>query len=134
MTDDGRPNAAPPPPSERTSRDRRKSLIAALVGLAIAVFVFGFFWVLVLLITAIPITPGGIGIVEMAYIGLFTAVASDEYSDIIAAGVILFRLVQWALPIPIGWTVVYFWRRQVQRGKLPNPFVTPDTDAQVGPS
>jgi uncharacterized membrane protein YbhN (UPF0104 family) len=42
MTDDGRPTVAPPPPSERTSRDRRKSLIAALVGLAIAVFVFGF--------------------------------------------------------------------------------------------
>jgi uncharacterized protein (TIRG00374 family) len=91
-------------------------------------------WVLVLLITAIPITPGGIGIAEMAYIGLFTAVAGDEFSDIIAAGVILFRLVQWALPIPVGWTVVYFWRRQVQQGKLPDPFATPDTDPQAEPS
>lgn len=91
-----------------------------LSGLAIFVV-----WVVVLLITAIPITPGGIGIAEIAYIGLFTAFAGEQYSDIIAAGVILFRLVQFALPIPIGWTVVYFWRRQINRGDLPNPYSLP---------
>ncbi len=87
------------------------------------------FVVWVLLITAIPITPGGIGIAEMAYIGLFTAVAGDKFSDVIAAGVILLRLMQWALPIPVGWLVVLFWRRQGQRGQLPDPFALPDRGA-----
>ena len=60
-------------------------------------------WVIVLLITSIPITPGGIGIAEVAYIFFFSQMIGNEYSDLIAAGVILFRLVQWFLPIPIGW-------------------------------
>jgi uncharacterized protein (TIRG00374 family) len=85
-------------------------------------------WVIVLLITAIPITPGGIGIAEVAYIWMFTQIAGDEYSDIIAAGVILFRLIQWAMPIPIGWVIVYFWRRQIKQGKLPDPYTLPRAD------
>ena len=84
-------------------------------------------WVIVLLITSIPITPGGIGIAEVAYIWLFTQIAGDQYSDIIAAGVILFRLVQWFLPIPIGWVSVGLWRRQISHGQLPDPFTLPDS-------
>ena len=48
--------------------------------------------------------------------------AGEQYSDIIAAGVILFRLVQWFLPIPIGWVSVGLWRRQISKGQLPDPF------------
>jgi hypothetical protein len=40
----------------------------------------------------------------------------------IAAGVALFRLMQWALPIPIGWFFTLRWRRKVSSGKLPDPF------------
>lgn len=83
-------------------------------------------WVIVMLITAIPITPGGIGIAEMAYIWIFTQMIGSEYSDIIAAGVILFRLAQWFLPIPIGWISVGLWRRQITKGELPDPFALPD--------
>ena len=80
-------------------------------------------WAIVLLITMIPITPGGIGIAELFYIGLFTLIAGDEWSNTIAAGVMLYRVIQWALPIPIGWLVVWQWRRKVRRGDLPDPFV-----------
>ena len=79
-------------------------------------------WAIVMLITMIPITPGGIGIAELFYIGLFTAVAGEEWADIIAAGVMLYRVFQWALPIPVGWLVTIRWRRKVQRGDLPDPF------------
>jgi len=85
-------------------------------------------WVIVMLITAIPITPGGIGIAEMAYIWIFGQMAGDQYNDIIAAGVILFRLAQWFLPIPIGWVAVGLWRRQITNGQLPDPFTLPGDD------
>ena len=80
-------------------------------------------WVLVLLITAIPITPGGIGIAAIAYIGFFSAIAGEQYANAIAAGIVLFRLAQWFLPIPIGWVSVGLWRRQITQGELPDPFV-----------
>jgi len=83
-------------------------------------------WVIVMLVTAIPITPGGIGIAEMVYIWAFSQMAGSEYSDVIAAGVILFRLAQWFLPIPIGWVAVGLWRRQITKGELPDPFTLPD--------
>ncbi|MGI9666096.1 MAG: lysylphosphatidylglycerol synthase transmembrane domain-containing protein [Acidimicrobiia bacterium] len=79
-------------------------------------------WAIVLLITMIPITPGGIGIAELFYIGLFTQIAGEEYSSIIGAGVMLYRLIQWAMPIPIGWAVFLRWKRKVDRGDLPDPF------------
>jgi uncharacterized membrane protein YbhN (UPF0104 family) len=82
-------------------------------------------WVIVMLVTAIPITPGGIGIAEMVYIWTFSQMAGSEYSDVIAAGVILFRLAQWFLPIPIGWVAVALWRRQITNGQLPDPFTLP---------
>ena len=82
-------------------------------------------WVIVLLITAIPITPGGIGIAAIAYIGLFSQVAGEQYANTIAAGIVLFRLAQWFLPIPIGWAAVGLWRRQISRGQLPDPFAIP---------
>jgi uncharacterized protein (TIRG00374 family) len=82
-------------------------------------------WAIVLLVQSIPITPGGIGIVEVAYLALFTQILGQEHSNAIAAGIALFRLVQWALPIPIGWAATFHWRRRVQRGDLPDPFAVP---------
>lgn len=64
----------------------------------------------------------------MAYIWLFTQIAGDQYADVIAAGVILFRLVQWFMPIPIGWVSVGLWRRQISKGQLTNPFANPLED------
>ncbi|MEQ6899664.1 lysylphosphatidylglycerol synthase domain-containing protein [Nocardioides sp. YIM 152588] len=85
---------------------------------------------LVILITMIPLTPGGIGIAEFFYIAFLSEIAGKEWASILAAGVMLYRVFQWALPIPIGWTVTLRWRRQVQRGDLPDPFAPGD----VGPA
>lgn len=79
-------------------------------------------WAIVLLLTAIPITPGGIGIAEIGYIGLFKLITGEEWADVIGAGVVLFRLAQWALPIVIGWILIWYWRRQIRTGELPDPF------------
>ena len=85
-------------------------------------------WAIVLLIGSIPLTPGGIGFVELGFIFFFTQVAGKEYADTIGAAVALYRLVQWAMPIPIGWGVVFWWRRSVSSGKLPDPFAEPTGD------
>jgi uncharacterized protein (TIRG00374 family) len=69
----------------------------------------------VILITSIPITPGSVGVAGLAYVGLFTALAGQEWSDLIAAGVIIFRLAMWLLPILIGWPVTLRW--QAKTGK-----------------
>ena len=79
-------------------------------------------WAVVLLIGSIPLTPGGIGFVELGFIFFFTQVAGKEYTNTIGAAVALYRLVQWAMPIPIGWGVVFWWRRSISSGKLPDPF------------
>jgi uncharacterized protein (TIRG00374 family) len=90
-------------------------------------------WVIVLMITAIPITPGGIGIAAMAYIFFFSQAIGSEYADVIAAGVVLFRLAQWFMPIPIGWVSVGLWRRQVTKGQLPDPFALPSAQGRDVP-
>ncbi len=103
-------------------------LALRIVGLGADILSLGqifIVWVIVLLITSIPITPGGVGIAALAYIGLFSQIAGDQYADAIAAGVVLFRLAQWFLPIPIGWVSVGLWRRQIARGRLPDPFTLP---------
>lgn len=79
-------------------------------------------WTLVLLVQAIPLTPGGVGFVEAAYIALFGAIAGPEYSTQIAVAVVLYRAAQWALPIVVGWPLVGWWRWQIRIGKLPDPF------------
>ena len=64
---------------------------------------------LVRLLTAIPVTPGGLGVVELGLIaGLATA--GGERPQVVAA-VLVFRLLTYVLPIPLGLVTYVFWRR-----------------------
>jgi uncharacterized membrane protein YbhN (UPF0104 family) len=73
---------------------------------------------MVSVITIIPIAPGGAAIPELLYIAFMTAIAGPEHESLIAAGVILFRLYQWFLPIPISWILLKAARRG--RSMLPS--------------
>lgn len=84
-------------------------------------------WAIVLLLGSIPLTPGGIGFVEFGYIFLFTRLVGDDYANTIGAAVAVYRLITWAMPIPIGWAVVFWWRRQVNAGRLSDPFASAQT-------
>ena len=68
---------------------------------------------LVSVITIIPIAPGGAGVPELLYIAGLTAIAGPGYENQITAGVFLFRLYVWFLPIPIAWILL----KLVRRGK-----------------
>ncbi|HET7830314.1 MAG TPA: lysylphosphatidylglycerol synthase domain-containing protein [Candidatus Limnocylindrales bacterium] len=62
-------------------------------------------------ITIIPIAPGGAGIPELLYIAGLTAITGPSWEAQVTAGVMLFRLFQWFLPIPIAWILLKVGRR-----------------------
>ena len=66
---------------------------------------------LTVVITILPIAPGGAGIPELLYIAGLSAIAGAEWESLITAGVMLFRLFQWFLPIPIAWILLKLARR-----------------------
>jgi putative heme transporter len=68
-------------------------------------------YALVGLITIIPIAPGGAGLPEILYIAGMTAIAGDGWESQITAGVFLFRLYAWFLPIPLAWILLKVVRR-----------------------
>lgn len=70
---------------------------------ALAVFAFA------RLLTAIPLTPGGLGVVEVALITGLVA-AGGARADV-AGAVVVFRALTYVLPIPIGLVAYLFWKR-----------------------
>jgi putative heme transporter len=63
------------------------------------------------IVALVPITPGGVGVSEVAYVGLLSSAAEPGVTPAITAAVMLFRIAQWLAPIPIGWVVLAFLRR-----------------------
>jgi uncharacterized membrane protein YbhN (UPF0104 family) len=62
-------------------------------------------------VSFVPITPGAMGVSEVAYVGILTSVTGQAAAGEITAAVLLFRIAQWLAPIPIGWLVLAFLRR-----------------------
>lgn len=54
------------------------------------------------LLSAIPITPGGVGVVELGYVGFLATGAAAGLDAQIAAAVLVFRAVTYVLPIALG--------------------------------
>ncbi len=68
-------------------------------------------YALVMVITIIPLSPGGAGVPELLFISAFTTIAGEQYSAAITAGVFLYRLYFWFLPIPLAWILLKVARR-----------------------
>ena len=78
----------------------------AEVGWAEVLAVFAF----ARLATAIPITPGGAGVVEAVLITGLTA-AGGAKPQVVAA-VLVYRALTWGLPILVGAFCLLWWRKQ----------------------
>lgn len=76
--------------------------IEASAAAVLAAFAFG------RLITAIPLTPGGLGVMEVGLTGALAAVSSAEEATVVAA-VLLFRFLTFAIPIPLGLISWLLW-------------------------
>jgi len=78
----------------------------AEVGWAEVLAVFAF----ARLATAIPITPGGAGVVEAVLITGLSAAGGDK-AEVVAA-VLVYRALTWGLPVLVGVVCLLWWRRQ----------------------
>jgi len=86
----------------------------------LGVFAFG------RLVTAVPLTPGGLGVIELSYIGgLILAgreradVPADVFRAQVAAAVLVFRLLTYGVQIPLGGFTYVIWRRNKSWRKEP---------------
>jgi putative heme transporter len=77
----------------------------------LGVFAFG------RLLTALPLTPGGLGVVELSYIGglilagrSHTDVSPDVFHAQVAAAVLVFRALTYGVQVPIGGLTYLVWR------------------------
>jgi uncharacterized membrane protein YbhN (UPF0104 family) len=68
-------------------------------------------YALVMVITIIPLSPGGAGVSELLFISAFSALAGPSYEATITAGVFLYRMYFWFVPIPIAWILLKVTRR-----------------------
>jgi putative heme transporter len=73
------------------------------------------------LATAVPITPGGVGVVELTYMaGLVLAGGSQIRAQAVAAA-LLFRLLTYVLQIPLGGVTYLIWQRNKSWRKPVHP-------------
>ena len=70
------------------------------------------------LLTAIPITPGGVGVVDVALIAGLAAAGGSR--DEVTAAVLVYRLLTYVLPIPLGVLTYLFWRGNRSWRRPPN--------------
>jgi len=71
------------------------------------------------LISALPITPGGLGVVELGYAAALSIGVDASVRAQIVAAVLVFRFITYALPIPLGASAYLFWRRKRSWRKAP---------------
>jgi uncharacterized membrane protein YbhN (UPF0104 family) len=88
----------------------------------LGVFAFG------RLLTAVPLTPGGLGFVELSYIGGLILAGrghadgpSDVFHAQVAAAVLLFRVLTYAIQIPLGGFTYLIWRANKSWRRSPPP-------------
>jgi uncharacterized protein (TIRG00374 family) len=86
---------------------------------ALAVFAF------VRLITAVPLTPGGLGVVELGLTAGLVA-AGGQRSEVVAS-VLVYRALTYVLPILVGAFCYVVWRRKSSWHKPPAQTAAPDT-------
>ena len=86
----------------------------ASVGLIFDAYAVG------LLLSMIPIFPGGLGVVELAYAGIIVggdAASNPDLANAVTAGAFVHRIFTWLLPIIIGIPLLIGWRRKMVRAK-----------------
>jgi uncharacterized membrane protein YbhN (UPF0104 family) len=78
------------------------------------------------LLTALPLTPGGLGVVELAYIGGLvlagrnhTTSSPEAFRAQVTAGVLLFRTLTYGAQIPLGAFAYGIWRMKKSWRKAP---------------
>ncbi|MCP4307999.1 MAG: UPF0104 family protein [bacterium] len=93
------------------------------------------------LISALPITPGGVGIVELGYAAALTIDLDEATKAQVVAAILVFRAITYVLPIPLGAASYVIWQRnrtwrisETQRAELAgDAYVTSVGDRSPSP-
>ena len=92
------------------------------------------------LLSALPITPGGLGIVELGYVGGLVlagrhhAVPDAVFKAQVTAAVLVFRALTYGMQIPIGAATYVIWQRKKswRKDEPVSPSVTNGSSTGVG--
>jgi uncharacterized membrane protein YbhN (UPF0104 family) len=86
------------------------------------------------LLSVLPVTPGGLGVVEVGLTAPLVVGLGPAGAAKVAAAVLLFRTVTYLLPIPVG-ALAYLGWRHMRRRRRPVPRSSPGTalEARPGP-
>jgi uncharacterized protein (TIRG00374 family) len=63
------------------------------------------------LLSALPITPGGLGVVELGLTATLVAAGGEE--ALVVAAVLVYRLLTFVLPIPVGAASYLLWQHEI---------------------
>ena len=88
------------------------TLAMYFVGVDFDVLPVAIVWASVALVYMLPIGPG---FIEIAYVVLFGLAIGDFDSPelgLALAAVMIFRLFQWLIPIPIGYGLIFYWQKR----------------------
>ncbi len=94
------------------------------------------------LLTALPITPGGLGITELGLVGVLATSADHKVTVQVTAAVLLYRAVTYLPPIPLGALACLIWRhapaligssRLTPSRAAPGAVAAPDRPRQTSP-
>lgn len=79
-----------------------------------------------LLLSMIPIFPGGLGVVELAYVGVIVGSSGNtELATAVTAGAFVHRIFTWLVPIVIGLIPLIGWRRNMVKQEGASPDAEP---------
>ena len=70
-------------------------------------------WSLIRIVTSIPITPGGLGIVELGLTGALVSFGGNQVE--VVSAVLVYRVLTYVPPIAIGGICMLVWRRLPER-------------------
>lgn len=87
------------------------TLAMYFIGVDFDVLPVSVVWASVALVYMLPIGPG---FIEIAYILIYGLAIGFENQmlDLAAAGVMIFRIYQWLIPIPIGYGLILYWQKR----------------------
>lgn len=87
------------------------TLAMYFVGVDFDILPVATIWAAVALVYLLPIGPG---FIEIAYVLIFgLAIGFDNPElGLALAGVMIFRLFQWLIPIPVGYGLIFYWQKR----------------------
>jgi len=77
------------------------------------------------LISALPITPGGLGVAELGYAAALSIGVDAAVRTHIVAAVLVFRFITFVLPVPLGAAAYLLWRHKRSWWRESVPAVSP---------